>query len=395
MNATVARVKRSATLLPGPSGLLQRKCACEGSGHECEECRKKETLRRKVLGPDHLETVPPIVHEVLQSSGVPLDLATREFMEPRFGHDFGRVRVHADAKAARSAQAVNAHAFTAGWHVAFGAGLFAPSTDAGRKLLAHELQHVVQQAPVASALDAGAPLRLDPPASHAEAEAEAAASRFPNGLGAPLAGVAGHFGATPISSAIQIARQPAAPTYPAAPAAGATPPAPAPPWESRIDVRASAIAQVGSLPIYHAFIVYYDKAKKLEFFTRGGNTKGKPVCPGVGRPKGPGILGALVHGGCPFDDPSFGAIGVGPINDIYGPTSIDWPAVGSRTVLRGPASDAKPSCFAKEADRISKACIPYSPCGPNSNSVASTLLKNCDIPAEPPGGFFPGWDTLL
>jgi hypothetical protein len=66
-------------------------------------------------------------------------------MEPRFGHDFSGVRVHTDAQAAESARAVNALAYTVGRDVVFGAGQFAPQSPAGRRLMAHELTHVVQQ----------------------------------------------------------------------------------------------------------------------------------------------------------------------------------------------------------------------------------------------------------
>lgn len=89
--------------------------------------------------------VPPVVHDVLCSRGQPLDSATRAFMEPRFGHDFSKVRVHADTKAAESARAVNANAYTVGHEIVFGAGRFAPGTHEGRRLIAHELTHVVQQ----------------------------------------------------------------------------------------------------------------------------------------------------------------------------------------------------------------------------------------------------------
>lgn len=66
-------------------------------------------------------------------------------MEPRFGHDFSKVRVHSGAAAEQSARAVNAHAYTVGQNIVFGAGMFAPATAGGRRLLAHELTHVVQQ----------------------------------------------------------------------------------------------------------------------------------------------------------------------------------------------------------------------------------------------------------
>ena len=89
--------------------------------------------------------VPPIVHEVLRTPGQPLDPATRAFMEPRFGHDFSEVRVHTDAKAAESARAVNALAYTVGRDVVFGAGQYAPRNPTGQLLMSHELTHVLQQ----------------------------------------------------------------------------------------------------------------------------------------------------------------------------------------------------------------------------------------------------------
>lgn len=90
-------------------------------------------------------TVPPIVQEVLHSPGQPLDPATRAYMEPRFGHDFSRVRVHTDARAAESARTVNALAYTVVPNIVFNKGEYAPQTTAGKELLAHELTHVVQQ----------------------------------------------------------------------------------------------------------------------------------------------------------------------------------------------------------------------------------------------------------
>jgi len=87
----------------------------------------------------------PPVKEVLRSSGQPLDPATRGFMESRLGHDFSQVRIHADTRAAESASAINARAYTVGRDVVFGTGKFEPSTPHGRHLLAHELTHVVQQ----------------------------------------------------------------------------------------------------------------------------------------------------------------------------------------------------------------------------------------------------------
>ena len=89
--------------------------------------------------------VPPVVLEVPGGTGRPLDVATRKFFESRFGQDLSHVRVHTDAKAAESAQAVQAHAYTVGKDVVFGANKFAPATYQGRELLAHELAHTIQQ----------------------------------------------------------------------------------------------------------------------------------------------------------------------------------------------------------------------------------------------------------
>jgi Domain of unknown function (DUF4157) len=91
------------------------------------------------------ETAPPIVHDVLRSPGNALDADTRAFMEPRFGQDFSKVRVHTGTKAAESARAVNALAYTVGPDVVFRAGQYAPETFEGRRLIAHELTHVLQQ----------------------------------------------------------------------------------------------------------------------------------------------------------------------------------------------------------------------------------------------------------
>jgi hypothetical protein len=128
------------------SSTVQRKCSCEGSGQPCAACEEeKNKLQRKAANAVTPTEAPPIVHDVLRSSGQPLDLATRSFMEPRFGRDFSKVRVHADSRAEASAKAVNARAYTVGNDLVFGAGNFAPGTMRGRQLLAHELTHVVQQ----------------------------------------------------------------------------------------------------------------------------------------------------------------------------------------------------------------------------------------------------------
>jgi hypothetical protein len=82
---------------------------------------------------------------VLASPGAPLDAATRAFFEPRFGHDFGNVRVHVDAKAADSARALDALGYTCGQQIVFAREHYAPEAASGKRLLAHELSHVIQQ----------------------------------------------------------------------------------------------------------------------------------------------------------------------------------------------------------------------------------------------------------
>ena len=94
---------------------------------------------------DSLITAPASVDRVLASSGRPLDPALQHDMGQRFGHDFSRVRVHSGADAEQSTREVNAHAYTVGHNIVFGAGQFAPGTHEGRRLIAHELTHVVQQ----------------------------------------------------------------------------------------------------------------------------------------------------------------------------------------------------------------------------------------------------------
>lgn len=132
------------------TGILQRKCASCGNhtiaGGKCETCEnKKGVLQRKSLNnSEHLQ-VPPILNEVLNTAGQPLDKSTRSYFEPRFGYDFSHVRVHGDSKAAESADAVDALAYTVSNKVVFGQGRYSPDTRAGKKLLAHELAHVVQQ----------------------------------------------------------------------------------------------------------------------------------------------------------------------------------------------------------------------------------------------------------
>lgn len=141
---------------------------------------------RKEAGPEP-DAAPPVVHEVLRSAGQPLDAATRAFMEPRLGHALGHVRLHTDAQAAASADAVRAQAYTVGSHVVLGARAHAPATLPGRRLLAHELAHAIQQgggraSPVPPRLSPSgivlARQPVDDERARAIAEAEAVAARI-------------------------------------------------------------------------------------------------------------------------------------------------------------------------------------------------------------------------
>lgn len=130
-------------------------------------------LQRKAVGVGPLLDIPPIVNEVLRSPGQPLDAGTRSSLESHLGHDFSRVRIHAGEKASKSADAVQALAYTVGRDVVFAGGQYAPSTPQGRSLLTHELVHVMQQG--SAAFQPGTPLRLAAPGGALEQQAESAA----------------------------------------------------------------------------------------------------------------------------------------------------------------------------------------------------------------------------
>ena len=120
----------------------------------------------------------PVLDVVGAGGGAPLDANTRTDMESRLGHDFGDVRVHTDSRAHDSAQAVNAHAYTAGNNIVFQRDHYSPDTDAGKRTLAHELTHVVQQrsGPV-DGTPAGGGISLSDPSDRFEREAVANADQ--------------------------------------------------------------------------------------------------------------------------------------------------------------------------------------------------------------------------
>jgi hypothetical protein len=173
--STKSQVAAPVQQAPDRTGQLQRKCACGQhtiAGGECNACGRQR-LQRHATNRAEVSPVPDVVHGVLSSPGQPLDSATRHYFEPRIGHDFSRVRVHTDAKAAESARSVDALAYTFGLNVVFGAGQFAPETSQGKRILAHELTHVVQQ----SGSTPQAPLALGDSDSRAEREADEVTER--------------------------------------------------------------------------------------------------------------------------------------------------------------------------------------------------------------------------
>jgi len=102
-------------------------------------------VMRKSSGDRQAVDAPSRVVDVTRTGGQPLDTETRAFMEPRFGHDFSRIRIHSDGEAAIAARSMNARAYTLGSNVVFASGQYAPASIEGRRLLAHELAHTVQQ----------------------------------------------------------------------------------------------------------------------------------------------------------------------------------------------------------------------------------------------------------
>ena len=220
--ATFAKQAKTASFFPATQGMLQRKCDCGNhtvAGGECVECaKKKSSLQRKfaigastdtlereadrvaeqvMAAPAHhaisgvlpriqrfsgqadgqMDVAPASVDQVLAGPGRPLESSLRQDMEQRFVHDFSRVRVHSGAAAEQSARDVNAHAYTVGHNMVFGAGRFAPGTHEGRRLLVHELTHVVQQQSIPSviqrdAIPTGITLSEAKPFGHADLQSD-------------------------------------------------------------------------------------------------------------------------------------------------------------------------------------------------------------------------------
>jgi hypothetical protein len=163
----VMRMPEPASLSSAPAQ-LSRKCAA------CEEEEAQKLQTKPVGATAAVAEAPPIVHEVLRSRGQPLDPGSRAFFEPRFGRDFANVRAHTNTRAAASAAAIGASAYTYGPNIVFAVGRYEPNTSSGRRLLAHELTHVLQQGSNDRHLDREPPAVSDR-SDAAEAEAHRAA----------------------------------------------------------------------------------------------------------------------------------------------------------------------------------------------------------------------------
>jgi hypothetical protein len=196
MNTRLHTFERTApppSFTPLSSGVLQRKCACGGSAAltgKCDNCSSTQNLSpQRASASSEPETqnsghVTPGVHQVLASTGQPLDRRTRAFMEPRFGHDFSEVRIHTDSQAARSANEVDALAYTVGRHIVFRENQYRPGTAVGDRLLAHELTHTIQQSTAGAGFQGS--LAISSPQDAAELEADAVATRIVRGQGATI-----------------------------------------------------------------------------------------------------------------------------------------------------------------------------------------------------------------
>jgi outer membrane protein OmpA-like peptidoglycan-associated protein len=134
---------------------------------------------RKPAGASFARPAPSLVRQLVSSPGAPLSTEARAYFEPRFGFDFSRVRVHADSTAAAAARKMDAAAYTVGQHIAFDSGRYEMNSGRGRRLLAHELAHTVQQsgAPQAGELRMGA--RGDASEKEADRASSAVLSRGP------------------------------------------------------------------------------------------------------------------------------------------------------------------------------------------------------------------------
>jgi len=133
--------KSSHFFRKGQENIILRKCA------DCEKEDEEKKLQRKEANNSSLFNPQSLVNDALNSSsGKPMDFNTRSFMEVHFNQDFSNVRIHDNDLAAKSANSIDAIAYTSRNNIVFNRGKYSPNSHAGKRLLAHELTHVTQQA---------------------------------------------------------------------------------------------------------------------------------------------------------------------------------------------------------------------------------------------------------
>lgn len=145
--------------MPAGQCELQRKKAEEGKAIQVTRTLNPNISHSSKEG-SHED--PFMIQQVFESRGQPLESDLRTFFEPHFGRDFSRVRIHTDTEAAESARVINAQAYTIGNDIVFNRGQYQPSTNEGKRLIAHELTHVVQQSDIASSKQAATALQRQP-----------------------------------------------------------------------------------------------------------------------------------------------------------------------------------------------------------------------------------------
>jgi hypothetical protein len=394
--------------------------------------------------------VPKVVHEVIGAQGQPLDAATRAFMEGRFGHNFGLVRVHADARAAESAQAVNAEAYTVGQHIAFASNRYQPSSASGQRLLAHELTHTLQQG------ESGPPLRVSDPQEESEKEADRAEERADasvrnqRGSGTWLARKETAWPPPWHEGALNTIAQFAGPSD------GKTADAKWPQMQAYLCKlsqehagsllrRWSSLADRFARYVADKFPANHKGIMAILGDLKGG--KSPALCAPVPKATPPVKQAPTPAKETPDSKPSDGdesqcevdvrAIGAGLTGGLVGAKHLflvvtdkvgnqygarggpdiplgvfalietdfgryesgifpDYdPSALSLTVLKGPEACDKKDCLADACRTITAAEVGYEIEGPNSNSVASELLIACGIPRQKPDVWAPGWDIPL
>lgn len=165
---------RTVDITPARGLPMVQRCGTRPCAGDCTG--QDEQLHRAALPSHNTRTeVPAEVTDVLRTPGARLNPVTRAAAESFFGYPFGNVRIHTDAAAAATTEAVSARAYTVGTHLVFGPGQYTPGTASGARLLAHELTHVVQQS---SATADTAPQAISQPGDSSEMEAQREAADF-------------------------------------------------------------------------------------------------------------------------------------------------------------------------------------------------------------------------